>query len=82
MVRTPNRDGLREHLRQAGIGTGIHYPLPVHLQPAYRGRIAGGPSGLCASEKVSREILSLPIYPQLAEEAVDRVVGEMRRFFL
>ncbi|HXP03953.1 MAG TPA: DegT/DnrJ/EryC1/StrS family aminotransferase [Stellaceae bacterium] len=82
VVRTPNRDGLREHLRQAGIGTGIHYPLPVHLHPAYRGRIAAGPSGLCASEKVTREILSLPIFPQLADAAVDRVVAEVRRFFL
>ena len=45
VVRTPERDRLREHLRQAGIGTGIHYPLPVHLQPAYRGRIAAGPVG-------------------------------------
>ncbi|HEV2187247.1 MAG TPA: DegT/DnrJ/EryC1/StrS family aminotransferase [Stellaceae bacterium] len=82
VVRTPNRDGLREHLRQAGIGTGIHYPLPVHLHPAYSGRIAGGPSGLCNSQKVTREILSLPIFPQLAAAAVDRVVAEVRRFFM
>lgn len=82
VVRTPKRDRLREHLRQAGIGTGIHYPLPVHLQPAYRGRIAAGPSGLCKSEAAMREILSLPIYPQLAEAAADRVVAEIRRFFL
>jgi len=82
VIRTANRDGLREHLRGAGIGTGIHYPLPVHLHPAYRGRIAAGPSGLCVSQKVSREILSLPVYPQLADEAVDRVVSEIRRFFL
>jgi len=82
VVRTANRDGLREHLRQAGIGTGIHYPLPVHLHPAYRGRIAAGPSGLCASEKAAREILSLPVYPQLADAAVDRVIAEVRAFFL
>ena len=82
VVRTANRDGLREHLRQAGIGTGIHYPLPVHLHPAYRGRIAAGPSGLCASRNVAREILSLPVYPQLVNEAVDRVIAEVRRFFL
>ncbi len=82
VVRTANRDGLREHLRQAGIGSGIHYPLPVHLHPAYRGRVANGPSGLCNSQKVTREILSLPIYPQLADAAVDRVIAEVRRFFL
>jgi dTDP-4-amino-4,6-dideoxygalactose transaminase len=82
VVRTANRDGLREHLRRAGIGTGIHYPLPVHLHPAYRGRIAAGPSGLCASQNVTREILSLPVYPQLGDAAVDRVIAEVRRFFL
>jgi len=81
VIRAVNRDGLREHLRRAGIGTGIHYPLPVHLHPAYRGRIAAGPSGLCASEKAAREILSLPVYPQLGEAAVDRVIAEIRRFF-
>jgi len=80
VIRTPHRDSLREHLRQAGIGTGIHYPLPVHLHPAYRGRIPTGP--LCASEQVAREILSLPVYPQLADAAVDRVIAEIRRFFL
>ena len=81
VIRTANRDALREHLRKAGIGTGIHYPLPVHLHPAYRGRIVAGPTGLCASEKAAREILSLPVYPQLAEVAVDRVINEIRRFF-
>jgi dTDP-4-amino-4,6-dideoxygalactose transaminase len=82
VVRTPKRDRLREHLRQAGIGTGIHYPLPVHLHPAYRGRVPVGPTGLCRSEVAAREILSLPMYPQLADTAVDRVIAEIRRFFL
>jgi dTDP-4-amino-4,6-dideoxygalactose transaminase len=82
VIRTPKRDRLREHLRQAGIATGIHYPLPVHLHPAYRGRVPVGPGGLCRSEAVAREILSLPIYPQLADAAVDRVVNEIRHFFL
>jgi dTDP-4-amino-4,6-dideoxygalactose transaminase len=81
VIRTPSRDALREHLRRAGIGTGIHYPLPVHLHPAYRGRVVAGPSGLCASEKAAREILSLPVYPQLPNGAVDRVISEIRRFF-
>ncbi len=82
VVRTAKRDRLREHLRQVGIGTGIHYPLPVHLQPAYCGRLAAGPSGLCRSQAVVREILSLPIYPQLDDAAVARVIAEIRRFFL
>ena len=82
VVRTKKRDRLREHLRHAQIGTGIHYPLPVHLHPAYRGRVPVGPLGLCRSEAVAREILSLPIYPQLDDEAVDRVIAEIRRFYL
>jgi dTDP-4-amino-4,6-dideoxygalactose transaminase len=82
VIRTPTRDRLREHLRQAGIGTGIHYPLPVHLQPAYCGRLARGPSGLCRSQAIARDIISLPIYPQLADAAIDRVIGEIRRFVL
>jgi dTDP-4-amino-4,6-dideoxygalactose transaminase len=82
VVGTPKRDALREHLRQAAIGTGIHYPLPVHLHPAYRDRVPVGPAGLSRSEAATREILSLPMYPQLTDAAVERVIAEIRRFFL
>jgi dTDP-4-amino-4,6-dideoxygalactose transaminase len=81
VVRTPKRDRLREHLRAARIGTGIHYPVPVHLQPAYEGRLAEFPVGLPQTSRAMHEILSLPIYPQLGLDAADRVVGETRRFF-
>jgi dTDP-4-amino-4,6-dideoxygalactose transaminase len=72
---------LREHLRAAQIGTGIHYPVPVHLQPAYEGRLAEYPAGLPQTTRAMREILSLPIYPQLDPGAIDRVVREILRFF-
>jgi len=81
VVRCRRRDELREHLRRAQIGTGIHYPAPVHLQPAYRGRLAEFPAGLPETTRIAGDILSLPIYPQLTEAAVDRVIGETRRFF-
>ena len=81
VIRGKDRDRLREDLRTASIGTGIHYPVPVHLHPAYRSRVALGPTGLRNSEKAAGEILSLPIYPQLADDAVDRVVAEIRKFF-
>ncbi len=81
VVRSAERGRLRGHLRAAAIGTGIHYPAPVHLHPAYRERIPVGPTGLENSERAASEILSLPIYPQLADAAVDRVVAEIRRFF-
>jgi len=81
VIRSKDRDRLRDRLRTASIGTGIHYPAPVHLHPAYRNRVAFGPTGLRNSEKAAGEILSLPIYPQLADEAVDRVIAEIRKFF-
>jgi len=81
VIRSTERDRLREHLRAARIGTGIHYPVPVHLQPAYQGRLGEFPAGLPETTHAMREILSLPIYPQLAGEAADRVIAEIRRFF-
>ncbi len=81
VVRTPARDALREHLSGAGIGTGIHYPAPVHLQPAYLGRLAEFPAGLPETTRIAGHIVSLPMYPQLSVAAVDRVISETRRFF-
>ena len=85
VVRAPGldrlRDRLREHLRDRQIGTGIHYPVPVHLQPAYRGRLGEFPAGLPETTRAMREILSLPIYPQLGHDDADRVIAEVRRFF-
>jgi dTDP-4-amino-4,6-dideoxygalactose transaminase len=81
VIRLADRDALRTHLRDWGINTGIHYPVPVHLQPAYRDRFATGPSGLGVSERAAQQILSLPIYPQLADEMIDRVISTIRAFF-
>lgn len=78
VVRTPHREALQRALRERGIGTNIHYPVPVHLQPAYRGRVAIGPSGLAETERAAREVLSLPMFPQLTEEQVSRVVSGVR----
>jgi dTDP-4-amino-4,6-dideoxygalactose transaminase len=80
-TREDDRDRLREHLRGAQIGTGIHYPAPVHLQPAYAERLGEFPAGLPETTRAMRRILSLPMYPQLGARAVDRVVSEIRRFF-
>jgi len=65
VVRTSDRDGLRARLRAAGIGTGVHYPVPVHLQPAYRCRVVLGPAGCRRSEQAAAEVLSLPMFPEL-----------------
>jgi dTDP-4-amino-4,6-dideoxygalactose transaminase len=81
VIRLAERDALRNRLQASGIGTGIHYPVAVHCQPAYSGRLTCGPSGLGVTERAASQILSLPIYPQLADEAVDRVIAEIRAFF-
>ena len=71
VVRSSGRDQLRACLREHGVDTLIHYPLPVHLQPAYRNRIRHG--GLDQTEAVSEHILSLPMFPELSSEQVARV---------
>jgi dTDP-4-amino-4,6-dideoxygalactose transaminase len=81
VIRLAERNALRERLRAAGIGTGVHYPVPVHLQPAYRDRCVAGPSGLGLTERAARQILSLPMYPQLSDAEVDQVISEIREFF-
>jgi len=72
VVRTKQRDALREHLREHGVSSAIHYPVPVHQQPAYAGRVnvAGE---LAHSDAAADEILSLPMYPELSSEAVETV---------
>ncbi len=80
VLRTPDRAGVQARLRDAGIGTGIHYPCPVHLQPAYRGRVALGPSRCDATETAAEQVLSLPIYPELTDAQVTRVCEALRRF--
>jgi dTDP-4-amino-4,6-dideoxygalactose transaminase len=78
VVRTPGRDVFREALQRRGVNTGIHYPVPVHLQPAYRDRVVLGPSGLVRSERAAREVLSLPMYPQLSDHQVEHVINAVR----
>jgi dTDP-4-amino-4,6-dideoxygalactose transaminase len=79
VVRLPQRDALRTYLRQAGIGTLIHYPVPVHLQPAYQGRLPVV-APLSWTEKTTRQVLSLPMYPQLNDDQVQRVGAHICRF--
>jgi len=70
VVRSPQRDALMAALKTNGVPTAIHYPQPVHTQPAYLGRIATGAGGLAESERACREVLSLPMHPQLTDDAV------------
>lgn len=73
VVAHKDRDGLQEFLRERGITSTVHYPVPVHLQPAYRGRLSPR-CPLPRTEKVARQVLSLPLYPELSREDVLAVV--------
>lgn len=79
VVRLPQRDVLRTYLRQAGIGTLIHYPVPVHLQPAYQDQLPRV-APLPWTEQVARQVLSLPMFPQLSDDQIRRVGECIVRF--
>jgi len=66
VVRTPARDSLRAFLKEREIGTLVHYPVPVHLQPAYQHRLRLAPNGLPHTEAAAHEVLSLPMFPQMS----------------
>lgn len=79
VVRVADREGLQKHLAEAKIDTGIHYPIPLHLQEAYKA--FGFKNGdFPVTEKIALEILSLPMYPQLQAEAQSRVVQKIQEF--
>jgi dTDP-4-amino-4,6-dideoxygalactose transaminase len=79
VVRVRDREGLQKHLADANIGTGIHYPVPLHLQKAYAG-LGFGRGDFPVTEKIAPEIVSLPMFPQLSAEQRERVVGEITGF--
>jgi dTDP-4-amino-4,6-dideoxygalactose transaminase len=79
-LRVDRRDELREHLQARGVGSGVYYPVPLHLQPCF-GELGGREGQLPEAERACREVLSLPIFPELGEDRVQLVVEEIRGFF-
>jgi len=79
VVRTDDREGLMDFLKNEGIGTGIHYPIPLHLQKAYNG-LSYAPGDFPVCEKAAAEIVSLPMFPQLTAEQQGRVVKAVEKF--
>ena len=79
VVRTPEREQLREWLAGKDIGVGIHYPIPVHLQEAWR-EYGGGDYSLPVTEQITREILSLPMYPEMSMDELGYVCECVREF--
>jgi dTDP-4-amino-4,6-dideoxygalactose transaminase len=78
-VFTAQRDALQQHLQEAGVSTGIHYPIPAHLQQAL-GDLGYGSGDFPHTEEASRETLSLPMYPELDQDALARVAEAIKRF--
>jgi dTDP-4-amino-4,6-dideoxygalactose transaminase len=79
-VRCAERDSLREHLQHEGVPTEIYYPYPLHLQPAF-GYLGYKEGRLPHAEAVAREVLSLPVYPELTEDQQQVIVSAVARFF-
>ena len=78
VIRSERRDTLLTFLKGKGIGALIHYPVPVHLQPAYRS--LHGCDKLPETEKITKEIISLPIYPELSESDIQTTIKTIRGF--
>lgn len=77
-IRTPERDRLQAFLKERGVGSSVHYPLPAHLQPAYRDLAPEG--SLPHAEQAAREVLSLPMHPFLSDLQVEQVIEAVRAY--
>jgi dTDP-4-amino-4,6-dideoxygalactose transaminase len=79
VIRTRDRDRMIYHLNEVGVGTGIHYPVPLHLQKAYAG-LGYTLEDFPVSARVAKEILSLPMFPQITEAQLARVASQIQTF--
>ena len=79
VVRSPKRDDIQQYLKENGVGTLIHYPFPVHVQPAYHKRLKGS-DDLVVTESIAREVLSLPMYPELQENDVKIISNLIQKY--
>lgn len=80
VVQVPRRDDLQRHLTAVGIGSGLHYPLPLHLQKAYQ-HLGIRQGALPVTERAADRLLSLPMFPGMSQEQVSRVADAIRGFF-
>jgi dTDP-4-amino-4,6-dideoxygalactose transaminase len=79
VVKSPVRDGLRKGLLRQGIPSAVHYPFPVHRQPFYREN--AGPLKLAVTERLARQVLSLPLFPEMKPSELRRVASAVRAFY-
>ena len=80
VLRVPDREAVMDRLRAQGVMTAIHYPVPVHEQGAYAGRIAMGPAGCAETSRAAGEVMSLPVFPEMTDAQLEKVCGALRGF--
>ena len=78
VIRSKRRDRIAKRLEENGIESAIHYPIPIHLQAHYRHQYGFSEGSLPASEKLAKEVLSLPMHPMLTEQEVQQVSRTVR----
>ncbi len=76
VLQVPDRDRLMSELARRGIGTGVHYPVPIHLQEAYSAE-GQGPGSFPVTEAAAQHLVSLPMFPELRPDQVERVAEEV-----
>jgi dTDP-4-amino-4,6-dideoxygalactose transaminase len=81
VIRTEKRQELMGYLNTHDIQAGIHYPIPVHMQPAYKDRVRTA-SNMGVTQRLADEVLSLPMYPELLSSEVARVIEVVNGFFI
>ncbi len=79
-IRTEKRDELRQHLADKGIATAIHYPVPLHLQPVFQ-KLGYKEGTFPVAEKAAREVISLPVFPEMTDEEINYVIDSIIEFF-
>lgn len=79
VIQSDDRDGLQEYLQESGIGTGIHYPIPLHLQEAYK-ELGYKEGDFPTAERAAKRILSLPMYPELTEKQIRYVCDKIKEY--
>lgn len=79
-IRAEKRDELQQYLKEKGIGSAVYYPVPLYKQPAYKG-MGLRPQDFPNAEKAAKEVLSIPMFPELTEEEVQRVCETIRDFY-
>ena len=79
--KTPRRDELVKHLKEKGIETGLHYPIPIHLQPLYVRRFGYKEHSFGVSERIAKEIVCLPVHQELKQKEISYVIETIKEFF-